>query len=176
MQLFNERVATVGFVAYDLGYGPSCQDFSSQVLSLGILCRPLSCIIWDTAQKLFASQVEQRIDYKVVVGKGGMSLPCNALVDSGLCILSTREPCERGFVAYKNYPGGLHEERLANKGLMWAFWSTSLNGVLVVNTHLSSQREVRPKQLKELGDQLQAGKGTKFRWTALDAAHDMGST
>eukprot|EP00434_Breviolum_minutum_P006635 symbB.v1.2.005857.t3/scaffold335.1/size242651/8 len=87
------------------------------VLSLGILCRPLSCIIWDTAQKLFASQVEQRIDYKVVVGKGGMSLPCNALVDSGLCILSTREPCERGFVAYKNYPGGLHEERLANKGI-----------------------------------------------------------
>lgn len=127
------------------------------VLSLGILCRPLSCCVWDQAQKLYhGSQLDPRIEYAAVVGKGGMSLPCNSLVDSGLCILSTREPTEKGFVAYKNYPAGLHEERLANKGLMWAYWSFSVGrGVLVVNTHLSSQRKVRPDQLEELGDHLE---------------------
>lgn len=95
------------------------------VLSLGILCRPLSCCVWDQAQKLHdGSHLDPRIEYAAVVGKGGMSLPWNSLVDSGLCILSTREPTEKGFVAYKNYPAGWHEERLANKG----HWFVVSNG------------------------------------------------
>eukprot|EP00438_Fugacium_kawagutii_P027909 Skav231455 [mRNA] locus=scaffold1847:718056:718499:- [translate_table: standard] len=128
------------------------------VLSLGILFRPLSCCrIWDASQNLFAA-TPCGIQYASAVGKGGMSLPCNALVDAGLCILSTREPSEKGFTAYKTYPEGLHEERLANKGIMWAFWSTGGGaGLLVVNTHLSSKGRVRPAQLDELGVRLEAG-------------------
>lgn len=125
------------------------------VLSLGIVFRPLSCCrLWDASQKLFAAT--GGIQYACVVGKGGMSLPCNALVDAGLCILSTREPTEKGFTAYKTHPEGLHEERLANKGIMWAFWSGNGKGVLVVNTHLSSKGRVRPAQLDELGVRLEA--------------------
>ena len=134
------------------------------VLCLGILCRPLSCRVWDAAQKLHVgSRLGNRIEYASVVGKHGMSLPCNSLVDSGLCILSTREPTDKGFVAYKNYPQGWHEERLANKGLMWAYWSRADEGLLVMNTHLSTKWHVKLKQLEELGDRLKARGSTNKR-------------
>ncbi|CAK9111629.1 unnamed protein product [Durusdinium trenchii] len=134
------------------------QFWENFVLSLGILFRWLSCCrVWDTAARLFAAKEDPRIEYAVVVGHRGMSLSSLSLIDSGLCILATRAPGEKGFVAYKSYPGGFHEERLCNKGLIWAFWSHQAGlpsggsrGVLVVNTHLSSEDPVRPGQLAEL--------------------------
>ncbi|CAK9098429.1 Methyltransf_11 domain-containing protein [Durusdinium trenchii] len=119
------------------------------VLTLGILCRFLSCTVWDAPRKLSSGSIHRsgdRIEYGTVVGQGGMSLAWNGLVDSGLCILSTWEPVEKGFMAYQNVPGGCHEERVANKGVIWAFW----DGVLVLNTHLTTRRHVKPRQLEEL--------------------------
>ncbi|CAJ1363832.1 unnamed protein product, partial [Effrenium voratum] len=94
------------------------------VLVLGILFRAFACgRIWDAAQRLFdvpsdeAEAAKARINYAAVVGNRGMSLPCRALVDSGLCIFATKEPSDQGFFPYTSYPSGLHEERLANKGL-----------------------------------------------------------
>ncbi|CAJ1455103.1 unnamed protein product, partial [Effrenium voratum] len=116
------------------------------VLVLGILFRAFACgRIWDAAQRLFdvpsdeAEAAKARINYAAVVGNRGMSLPCRALVDSGLCIFATKEPSDQGFFPYTSYPSGLHEERLANKGLMWAFWKSDASGVLVLNTHLSTE-------------------------------------
>ncbi|CAE7343548.1 unnamed protein product [Symbiodinium natans] len=136
------------------------------VLILGILCRLFSCCTWDAAQKLFEKREPNasRIEYAVVVGNKGKSLAWNSLVDSGLCILATQAPADTGFRAYRNYPDGLHEERLANKGMLWAFWGpsrtshqssqssqSSQQGLLVLNTHLSTRGAVKRRQLQELG-------------------------
>ncbi|CAE7874983.1 unnamed protein product [Symbiodinium sp. KB8] len=112
----------------------------------------LSCCIWDAAQKLFDKWEvgAQRIQYASVVGNRGMSLAWNSLVDSGLCILATRSPSEKGFRAYRNWPDGWHEERLANKGVLWAFWGGPQQGMLVLNTHLTTRAAVKRKQLEEL--------------------------
>ena len=128
--------------------------WEKMVLSLGILCRFFSCCrIWDAPAKLFrGSELEPRIDYAAVVGDRGMSLACDVLADSGLCILSTREPAEKGFKAYRSRPSGFHEERLANKGVLWAFWDDE--GVLVLNTHLTTRRNVKQRQLDELKEVL----------------------
>ena len=49
-----------------------------------------------------------------------------------------------------NWPDGWHEERLANKGVLWAFWVGPQQGMLVLNTHLSTRGAVKRKQLEEL--------------------------
>ncbi|CAE7764371.1 unnamed protein product [Symbiodinium pilosum] len=137
------------------------------VLCLGIACRLLSCFVWDAAQKLFEKREPDapRIEYTAVVGNRGMSLAWNSLVDSGLCIFSTRAPSEKGFRAYRNYPDGLHEERLANKGVLWAFWVDGSQGLLVLNTHLSTRSAVKLRQLGEL-----AGLFTELKSRFLSSA------
>lgn len=120
------------------------QRWENGVLILGILCRFCSCRAWDAAKKLFESVGS--LHYSSLVGRDGMSLAWNSLVDSGLCILASEEPSEQGFVAYRHYPRR-HEECLANKGLLWAWWP---RGVLVLNTHFTTKRAVKLKQLEEL--------------------------
>ena len=39
---------------------------------------------------------------------------------------------------------------MANKGVLWAFWGGPQQGMLVLNTHLSTRGAVKRKQLEEL--------------------------
>ncbi|ETO17851.1 hypothetical protein RFI_19459 [Reticulomyxa filosa] len=84
--------------------------------------------VWDCPSKLLQAGGDI-IPFRSVVGGNGMSIG-TSLVDSGLCILSTWDPLDSGFYAYKNYPltkgssrAKPHEEVFANKGLLWCYFN-----------------------------------------------------
>ena len=73
-----------------------------------------------------------------------------AWVDSGLLLLSSLAADDSGFEAFRELGG----EGLANKGMLWALWRGSAacagaaaDSVLVINTHLSAERDARGKRV-----------------------------
>jgi len=138
---------------------------------IGILVLPLSfcnvlanmmlswlpwCITWDTKGPL------QRSSGMCQVGVGRSS-SCWRLLDSGLLMLSSREPEDTGFEAYSSV-SGCHAcscfgvlastEQLANKGILWAYWQEELAyGVVVITTHCAApwcEAEILAAQMHQL--------------------------
>ena len=57
-----------------------------------------------------------------------------ALFDSGLFMVANQEPLSSGHIPFTNSSWAT-EERLANKGLLWALFGDEQHGTLVVNLH-----------------------------------------
>lgn len=108
---------------------------------------------------------QKYIPFNFVIGSNGCSMKCYKLLDSGLCILSTWRPMYSGFRKYDNNPKGKNSERLANKGILWAYFTPKnvelqvdeqsgiaeeMYGTLVINSHLSCRGGIKELQLQEL--------------------------
>eukprot|EP01084_Bolivina_argentea_P143460 251913_1 len=126
------------------------------ILICAILLYPFICLfkcVYDTSQLMLENKDNiEYIPFKYVIGSNGISLKRSTLVDSGLCILSTWKPIEHGFISYQNNPGIKHEEIVANKGLLWAYYRNNNQtcGTLLINTHMTTRSSVQPLQIDEL--------------------------
>eukprot|EP01083_Nonionella_stella_P022635 62594_1 len=111
------------------------------------------CVYDAQARMLHNQDNEHRyIPFKYVSGSHGMSLRRARMIDSGLCILSTWKPKHHEFIAFEHTPAIPHEEMLANKGILWAYYVNPQGtcGTVVINTHLSTNTETQYLQMEEL--------------------------
>ena len=134
------------------------------ILTCGVLSFPLICcfkFVYDAAQRTLddkADDADKQVPFRYVSGSNGMSLSRMKPIDSGLCILSTWQPRQQGFIAYmaSKWNKGIKkdEEVLANKGMLWAYYVNDAEtcGTLVMNTHTTTSTEVQYYQMEELKD------------------------
>jgi len=135
---------------------PACWKYFSlfsQILALlTCSCCLGPCVLWDP--KKWITNELKKFQVNHAVGLNGVSLrSCPpSLIDSGLLICANQKPTQSGFVGFTIY-GRL--ESAANKGVLWAFFSSS--STLVVNTHLTggAPKGTDQKQLWQLYDTVE---------------------
>ena len=126
------------------------------VYCLHLVLRPFQRTqLYSQQENLF--QAPGSVPFPYAVGVEGQCMSSHKLIDSGLLLLSTWEPLQHGFRAFEHQSTVVpswHEEQLANKGMLYAYWrkdESSQVGSLVINTHLTTECEhKRYMELKEL--------------------------
>lgn len=134
-------------------------QFVLQIVALA--CGRFATLAWDAKDDLARSSTAIGLNH--AIGTNGYSAGDRKVLDSGLLILSTRRPDHTGFRPFPNRRRedshfdtnasagwrnavlnallGLSswlESRYANKGMLWALWSSRRGGTIVITTHLTA--------------------------------------